>query len=262
MLVTDTHSLAYEIGYWSAGIVLIVAALVLALWGARSLRRTGKGVLRTVTGSVLAGVLALSYTAVAVDEIFVTEGPAQAVPRPSPTPTPTETPTPVPRPTPTPKPPSKKFKPTPVPDPGPAQRYSSCNRAIAAYNAARFEVIKRAKIAWVDGALSALLANRRIVVVNGRCFTAELVEMARSVTLATVNEVPPQISTVDPACQQATTDAYRLLGLAVGMAKATDGDVDVRAGIDALGRRNPECLSESDVREMKKLLEEELPAAS
>jgi len=263
LLKVDTHSSAYEAGYWTGPLVLILLALALVVWGARSLRSSGKGVVRVVIGAVLTGVLALGYTFQVVDEVFVTEV-ATASTSPSATPTPTPTPEPSTSPTkkPKPKPVTKKFKPKPIPDPGPARRYGDCNDAIDAYNAARFEIIKRARVAWVDGALSAMLSGARIVVANTRCFEDEMVAGARTLTFKNLNQAYPQISDVPFECRQIFTDAYRLLGLASGMASASDGDVNLGKGIDVLRKRHPECITERDVREMKKVLAEELPAES
>lgn len=256
----DATSSAFEVGYWAGPLVLILLALGLVGWGLRAMRRTGhRGVVRIITGSLVAGFLALGYTFEVTDNVFES---AAVPPISAPSSSPAPAPRPTPAPSPPPKAPVKKFKPKPIPDPGEAQRYGGCNQAIDAYTATRFELIQRARIAWVDGAMSALLAGSRIVVANARCFQDDVVTGAREVTLALLNQAPPRIAGVEPECRQPATDAYRLLGIASGMANASDGDVNLGIGIDALQRRHPDCLSDSDVDAMKRILADDLPAES
>lgn len=262
MLKVVAQSVAFDIGYWVGVPVLIVVALGLVLWGVRSLGRSGTGAVRVVLGALLVVALALGYTNQIVTEVVVaapdTSGDPStraATPDPTPSPSPTKKPS-------TPKPVTKKFKPEPLPDPGPAQVYGACNPAINAYNATRFEVIQRARIAWVNGAYSALLAGMRIVVANTRCFEDDMVEGARKVTLKTLNAIQPPYDRIVPDCRQILTDAFRLLGLASGLAFASDGDVDLREGIEVLQKRHPECITEKDVTDMKRALAEELPQTS
>jgi len=259
----DTTSTAYALGYWGSPFLVVGLALALVVWGVRSLRRTDTGLVRVVLGSVLVGVLSLGYTAQVTaaldgegrsgDHSVAGAGPS-ASPSPTPSPTPGRTRTPRPKPAP-------KFTPRPIPDPGPARRYGDCNDAIDAYNAARFEVIKRARIAWVDGAFSALLSGARIVQRNARCFEDEIVEGAGSTSLKIMNEPPPRIKLVPQRCQQVFTDAYRLLGLASGMASASDGAVDLRTGLGVLQERHADCLTDQDVTEMRKVLAGEIAEA-
>lgn len=259
MLLVDSDTRAYQLIAWAGPPLVIVMALGLVLWGVLALRHQDRGLVRIIVGVVVAGVAGAGL-AVQVADAIAEAAPAAA----SAAPTATAAPRPTAPPLPSTKPgPAAKFTPKPIPDPGPGTRYAGCRQSIDAYNAARFEVIKRSRIAWVDGAMSALLSGQRAVIANARCFEDDVVAAARSITLKTLNEaVPPRIQSAPPQCQQTLTDAYRLVGLASGFATVTDGDVDLGPGIDALQRRDPTCITQSDAEEMKKLLAEQLPADS
>ena len=148
-------------------------------------------------------------------------------------------------------------------DPGPATVYASCSRAFDVVVATRAEVIRQAKLGDVNNAISAIVAETRLIVANGRCFKDDFVAGAKKVKLYDINrQVPPGIRWVATGCQQVVTNAYRLLGLATSAAAETEGDLDFSAGIDTLARNHRECLSDEDVTKLKAELAKELPTGS
>lgn len=218
----------------------------------------GGSAVRVVVGSVMIVVVALGAAAWGVVQALDDDGSSPAAVSPSPTSEPT--PSAVPTPTPTPQP---SFTPKPVPDPGKATSYGSCSRAIDVAVATREEIIRRARNGDPNGAISAAVSLNRIALANARCFQPAFVKSARELHLADLNrEVPPGIQSVPAPCQQVATDAYRLLGLASGAAKESEGDLDLGAGIDALRRRHPLCISARDASRLKAELDKQLPTGS
>ena len=253
----DTESTAYQLGYWVGPLLFVLIGIALISWGVFALHRSGRGVVRIVIGAVIAAVMGLGSTANLVSEVVDDPGPSASQPTvaasPSPSPTPTMTP----------KPRTKKFKPAPVRDPGPATRYASCSRAFDVANAMRSEVIRQAKRGNVNAAITALIAETRLVVANARCFEDDFVKDARTFKLYEINrEVPPNLQRIPAACQQVATDVYRLFGLVTGAAHETEGDLDLGAGIDVLHRNHPDCVTSEDVSKLKAELAKELPSSS
>jgi hypothetical protein len=256
VLYVDTESNAYRFGYWAGPLIFVLLGVGLMLWGVLALRGSGRGVVRLVIGSLVAGVFGFAYTVQVVSAVV--DDPAPAAGKPSPGPSATPAPTPSPTPTPV-----RKFKPRPIPDPGPATRYASCSRAFEVANAMRSEVIRQAKRGNVNAAVTALIGEMRLVVANARCFEDDFVKDARTIKLYDINrQLPPNLQRIPAACQQVATDAYRLFGLVTSAAHETEGDLDLGAGIDVLHRNHPECVTTEDVSKLKAELAKELPSAS
>ena len=236
-------------------LLMLVVGVVLIVLGIRSARGSRRGVVRVVVGALLVGLTGAGYLVRAADSVL-DDVRTPAAGRVHPTPTveiPTERPTPSP----------VKFTPKPVRDPGKAVRYASCERAFHEAEAARAKVIHLVRRGYANGALSAALAMSRLTVANARCFQDDFVKDARTVKLSDMNrQIPPGIQEVPPGCQQVVTDAYRILGMATGAADATEGDLDLGAGFDALHTRHPECVTDEDVRKLKARLAKELPTGS